>query len=113
MEPNIALLTGRPVGHPRARSIPPVGHLDANSPNWPVERVLFALGGTVTIISALLSLLVTRWFALMACLVGVNQWLYVATGSCPASLMLRCRCRLRSTIESNSRAQGRAKGATV
>jgi len=35
---------------------------------WPLERVLFALAGSLT--------------------VGVNQWLFVGVGSCPASLVL-------------------------
>jgi hypothetical protein len=31
-------------------------------------------------------------------LVGVNQWLYVLVGACPASIVLRRACRLRSAI---------------
>jgi hypothetical protein len=77
---------------------------------WPLERVLFALAGTVTVASGLLSILVSRWFGLLSALVGVNQWLYVATGSCPASLILRRSCRLQSVIYDNSdRAEGRVK----
>jgi hypothetical protein len=41
---------------------------------WPLERVLFALAGTVVLVSALLA------------------------GACPASLILRRACRLRSAI---------------
>jgi hypothetical protein len=55
---------------------------------WPLERVLFALAGTMTIASVALSALVSPWFLALAAFVGVNQWLYVATGSCPASLLL-------------------------
>jgi hypothetical protein len=40
-----------------------------------------------------LTLLVSRWFALLALLAGANQWLYALTGSCPASLILRRTCR--------------------
>jgi hypothetical protein len=69
---------------------------------WPLERVLFALAGTATLISAMLSLLVSKWFALLAGLVGLNQWLYVVTGSCPASIVLRRSCRLQSGIYDNS-----------
>lgn len=55
---------------------------------WPLERILFALAGTFTLLSASLALLVSPWFLLLAAFVGLNQWLYVATGACPASLVL-------------------------
>ena len=65
---------------------------------WPLERVLFALAGTVTLISALLAAMVSTWFVLLTAFVGVNQWLYVLVGNCPASILLRRTCRLRSAI---------------
>ena len=43
----------------------------------------------------------SKWFLLLAVLVGVNQWLYVAFGACPASIVLRRTCRLRSAIYPN------------
>ena len=55
---------------------------------WPLERVLFALAGNVTLLSALLVALVSPWFLLLTAFVGVNQWLFVAIGACPASLIL-------------------------
>lgn len=55
---------------------------------WPLERVLFALAGSVTLASALLAALVSPWFLLLTVFVGVNQWLYVTVGGCPASLVL-------------------------
>jgi hypothetical protein len=55
---------------------------------WPLERFLFALAGSVTLASALLAALVSPWFLLLTVFVGVNQWLFVATGGCPASLLL-------------------------
>ena len=55
---------------------------------WPLERVLFALAGTMTLLSASLALLVSPWFLLLAAFVGVNQWLYVSVRACPASLVL-------------------------
>lgn len=55
---------------------------------WPLERVLFALAGSVTLLSALLAALVTPWFLLLTAFVGVSQWLYVSFGHCPASLVL-------------------------
>jgi hypothetical protein len=65
---------------------------------WPVERVLFALAGTVTLVSALLAAAVTPWFLLLTAFTGVNQWLYVAFGACPASLLLSRALGLRSAI---------------
>jgi hypothetical protein len=55
---------------------------------WPLERVLFALAGSVTLVSAALVALVSPWFLLLTAFVGVNQWLYVLLGACPASLVL-------------------------
>jgi hypothetical protein len=55
---------------------------------WPLERVLFALAGTMTLLSALLAALVTPWFLLLTAFVGINQWLFVSAGWCPASLLL-------------------------
>ena len=57
--------------------------------HWPLERVLFALAGTVTLTSALLAATVSPWFLLLTAFVGVNQWLYVTVGACPASLVLQ------------------------
>jgi ABC-type transport system involved in cytochrome bd biosynthesis fused ATPase/permease subunit len=55
---------------------------------WTLERVLFALAGTMTLLSVVLVLAVSNWFLLLTAFVGVNQWLYVVFGACPASLVL-------------------------
>ena len=55
---------------------------------WPLERFLFALAGSMTLLSVVLALLVSPWFLLLAAFVGLNQWLFVAVGACPASLVL-------------------------
>jgi hypothetical protein len=55
---------------------------------WPLERALFALAGSMTLLSALLAALVSPWFLLLTAFVGANQWLYVSAGACPASLVL-------------------------
>jgi hypothetical protein len=70
----------------------------APSSAWPLERVLFALAGTVTLASAALAAAVSPWFLLLTALVGVNQWLYVLVGACPASIVLRRTCHLRSAV---------------
>jgi hypothetical protein len=71
---------------------------DHPPPRWPLERVLFALAGTMTLLSAGLAAIVSPWFLLLTAFVGVNQWLYVVVGACPASIVLRRACRLRSAI---------------
>ena len=70
----------------------------ARKAGWPLERVLFAMAGTVTLLSALLAATVSPWFLLLAVFVGVNQWLYVVFGACPASLVLSRAFALRSTV---------------
>jgi hypothetical protein len=65
---------------------------------WPLERVLFALAGTVTLVSVGLAAVVSPWFLLLTAFVGVNQWLYVLLGACPASLVLGRVFSLRSVI---------------
>lgn len=55
---------------------------------WPLERMLFALAGSMTLLSALLAALVSPWFLLLTVFVGLNQWLFVSVGACPASLVL-------------------------
>jgi len=56
---------------------------------WPLERVLFAMGGTMGLASAALSALVSRRFLWLTAFVGANQLLYVAVGECPASIVLQ------------------------
>jgi hypothetical protein len=66
--------------------------------HWPLERVLFALAGSMTLLSAALVALVSPWFLLLTAFVGVNQWMYVLLGACPASLVLRRAFALRSVL---------------
>ena len=68
------------------------------STGWPLERVLFAMAGTVTLLSALLAAVVSPWFLLLAAFVGINQWLYVLVGACPASVVLGRLFGLRSVV---------------
>ncbi len=56
---------------------------------WPLERLLFALAGTLTLASAALAVLVSPWFLLVAAFVGLNQWLFAGVGACPASIALQ------------------------
>jgi hypothetical protein len=74
------------------------GRSCARRAGWPLERVLFAMAGTVTLVSALLVALVSPWFLLLTAFVGINQWLYVTVGSCPASLVIGRLFGLRSAV---------------
>jgi len=58
------------------------------SASWPLERVLFAMAGGVTLASVVLATLVSPWFLLLTAFVGLSQWLYVTVGWCPASLVV-------------------------
>lgn len=74
---------------------------------WPLERVLFAMAGTITLVSAALAALVSPWFLVLTAFVGLNQWLYVALGSCPASIVLKRTCGLRSTVYTDTAERSR------
>ena len=74
---------------------------------WPLERVLFALAGSMTLLSVLLALLASPWFLLLAAFVALNQWLFVAVGACPASLLLE-----RVAGSSGGAARERSGGGT-
>jgi len=79
-------------------SVPACSVHGRTSDGWPLERVLFALAGTMTLLSVALAVLVSPWFLLLTALVGVNQWLYVLVGACPASLVLRRVFSLRWVV---------------
>lgn len=76
-------------------------------PDWPLERVLFALAGTMTLVSAALAVAVTPWFLLLTAFVGLNQWLYVVVGACPASLVIGRVFGIRSAIYGHKRVGAR------
>jgi len=56
---------------------------------WPLERILFAMAGTVTLVAAFLAATVSPWWLLLAAFVGVNQLAFVVSGDCVASVVLR------------------------
>ncbi len=59
------------------------------SGRWPLERVLFLLAGTVTVVGVLLAVVVSPWFLVLVAFVGVSQWSFASLGDCPSSLILR------------------------
>ncbi len=64
-------------------------HASPRTRRWPLERILFALAGSMTLLTVVLAVMVSSWFLLVTAFVGVNEWLYVTVGNCPASLVLR------------------------
>jgi Inner membrane protein YgaP-like, transmembrane domain len=58
-------------------------------PTISLERILFGLAGTMTLVAVAVGVTVSPWALLLAALVGANQWLYAAVGGCPASAVLR------------------------
>ena len=65
---------------------------------WPLERVLFAMAGTFSVISAVLAAFVSPWFLLLTAFVGANQLLYVTARNCGASLMLKRFTNFKSVV---------------
>ena len=61
----------------------------ADNGRWALERVLFLLAGTMTLLGATLAAVLSPWWLLLVAFVAVNQWAYAALGACPASLVLR------------------------
>lgn len=59
------------------------------SRGWTLERVLFALAGTMALLSAILAAAVSPWFLLLTGFVALNQLAFAAVGDCGASLLLR------------------------
>ncbi len=78
----------------------PTCQLTDDHTRWPTSRILFLLAGTVTLTSALLAT-VSSWFLLLTAAVGINQLMLVATGTCPASMLIglvRARRSFRATL---------------
>ena len=74
---------------------------------WPLERALFAMAGSVAVLSALLAATVSPWFLALTAFAGVSQWLYAAVGVCPASIVVERVAHLRSAIYTETEAQTR------
>jgi hypothetical protein len=64
-----------------------------------LERALFALAGTMTILSVALAVFWSPWFLLLAAFTAANQWLFALAGDCPASLVLRRATCLRPEVD--------------
>ena len=56
--------------------------------NVSLQRVLFGLAGTMTLLAVVLAVAVSPWFLLLGVFVAANQWLFALVGACPASILL-------------------------
>jgi hypothetical protein len=70
--------------------------------SWPLERVMFMMAGSMTILSAVLAALVSPWFLLLTAFVGLNQLAFVRFGACPSSLMISKIFGFRSVCDTRS-----------
>jgi hypothetical protein len=53
-----------------------------------IDRAVFTLAGSLTLLSAALGAFVSPWFLLLAAFVGVNQLQASISGLCPAAAIL-------------------------
>jgi hypothetical protein len=65
----------------------------------PLELVLFAMAGTVTLVSLSLAVLVSPWFLLLTAFVGISELLFVVAGDCPSSVVLRKAFHLERAVD--------------
>jgi hypothetical protein len=69
-----------------------ITHHAASPPSraWrPLERILFALAGTVTLAAVVLAATLGPWWLVLAAFVGFNQLAFVVFGDCVASVRLQ------------------------
>jgi hypothetical protein len=77
-----------------------VNHRETTWKNgWPLERVLFAMAGTVILLSLALAVMFSPWFLLLTAFVALNQLAYAALGACGTSLILQKITPLRPACE--------------
>jgi hypothetical protein len=55
---------------------------------WPLERVLFAMAGTLVLAGSVLAAVVSPWFLILPGFVALNMLLFAFGGFCGASLLL-------------------------
>lgn len=54
-----------------------------------VDRAVFLMAGTITLLGLLLALIVSRWFLLLPAFVGANMLQASITGLCPAAMIFK------------------------
>lgn len=61
----------------------------AQTDAWYLERILWLLGGLVTLGGTALGILFSLWWLLLPILVGLNLVLFALTGFCPTAILLK------------------------
>jgi hypothetical protein len=56
---------------------------------WYLERLLFLMAGILTLASAILTLVHSAYWLILAALVGLNQLILALTGFCPSAIAFR------------------------
>ncbi len=59
-----------------------------NTDKWYLERITLLIGGSITLISALLGAFVSPYWLILTCLAGVNLIVFAVTGFCAMSILL-------------------------
>ncbi|TWG95907.1 Protein of unknown function (DUF2892) [Nocardioides sp. J9] len=54
-----------------------------------VDRAVFLMAGTITLLGLLLALIVSQWFLLLPAFVGANMLQASITGLCPAAMIFK------------------------
>jgi hypothetical protein len=55
---------------------------------WYLERIVFLMGGILTLASAILTWLVSPYWLILTGLVGLNMLIFALTGFCPSAIVL-------------------------
>lgn len=64
--------------------------------NWYLERVIFLMAGTLTLIGTVLAWTYSMYWLILTALVGLNLLVFALTGFCPsASLMYKLGLKSR------------------
>ncbi|TGK37998.1 YgaP family membrane protein [Leptospira andrefontaineae] len=61
---------------------------NTNTQSWYLERVLFLIAGSVSLIGLIVANFFSPWGLLLNLLVGINMILFSVTGFCPMGFVL-------------------------
>ncbi len=56
---------------------------------WYLERLLFLMGGVMTLLSVILTLAHSTYWLILTALVGINQVIFALSGFCPSAVVFR------------------------
>ncbi|TGN10513.1 YgaP family membrane protein [Leptospira ilyithenensis] len=60
----------------------------ASTKEWYLERVLFLIAGSVSLIGLVLGFYISHWWFVINLLIGLNLTLFAFTGFCPMAVIL-------------------------